>query len=471
MALNYLKINQSISSRVKSYLNMNTDYDSEIKNLNTNTTNGIEGLPYQFMDTVDRRIPGTEVGRKYGEKVFSHLPLLFLTPCNPLFMGDFNNNDAINAAESLINIATGGDAALGVNSSGKYYTMEFAYDEYWNYVNLMLRTVANYMFPDDMPKINGTPLNKYNAQSESNEAFNTFFSGAENAIFYLDSYTSVDESYSNSTGESALASTINQYSAMANEIRFLFGDKGNVAANLLSAGSEVTEAIGASLSSVASSLAGGIVGSLSNKGVKSVLNGGKIIFPKIWQDSQAGTDKSFTFNIKLRSPDHDNLSIYLNILKPYIKILALVLPRQVDSTDPNSYKAPFLVRTSVKGMAYADMGLITAMSVTKGDNCQWNDDGLPTQIDISITVEELYGALAMSSLYDNPINIANNTSYMDFLANTAGVNISQLDIGQRVKRFYDVVTSVLDVKSLGSSARTTFDRFVSNVSGRLYNLL
>ena len=45
-------------------------------------TNGIEGLPYQFMDSVDRRITGTSgagVGRKYGERIFSRLPLLFLT--------------------------------------------------------------------------------------------------------------------------------------------------------------------------------------------------------------------------------------------------------------------------------------------------------------------------------------------------------------------------------------------------------
>ena len=49
-------------------------------------TNGIEGLPYQFMDSVDRRITGSRcacVGRKYGERILSRLPLLFLTPCEP----------------------------------------------------------------------------------------------------------------------------------------------------------------------------------------------------------------------------------------------------------------------------------------------------------------------------------------------------------------------------------------------------
>jgi hypothetical protein len=40
-----------------------------ITKIMSTTTNGIEGLPYQFMASVDRRIPDTDVGRKYGDRI------------------------------------------------------------------------------------------------------------------------------------------------------------------------------------------------------------------------------------------------------------------------------------------------------------------------------------------------------------------------------------------------------------------
>ena len=37
-----------------------TDVNYTVSKMMTTNTNGIEGLPYQFMDTVDRRIPNTK---------------------------------------------------------------------------------------------------------------------------------------------------------------------------------------------------------------------------------------------------------------------------------------------------------------------------------------------------------------------------------------------------------------------------
>ena len=113
-----------------------------------------------------------------------------------------------------------------------------------------------------------------------------------------------------------------------------------------------------------------------------MLKGGKIVFPKIWSNSSF--DRSYQLDIKLRSPDHDNLSIFLNVLKPYCKLLALTLPRAMDTaetaskgffkqgiSDPNSFRAPFLVKAAVKGMFSIDMGIITSLSATKGETKQY----------------------------------------------------------------------------------------------------
>ena len=291
---------------------------------------------------------------------------------------------------------------------------------------------------------------------------------------------SVSEGFSNDTTESSLASTINGFSEQANEIRFLFGSSGSVASELLNSASDVTSSVSDSLSNMATSLGGGIIGSLTGKGVNAVLDGGKISFPKIWSNSQF--DKSYSISIKLRSPDHDPLSIFLNILKPYCKLLCLVMSRQI-TNDANGYSSPFLVKAYSKGLFNVDMGIISSLSVTKGAECQWNDDGLPTQIDIDLTIEDLYSTLSMSSMHIesnnilgrlNPINngkaaemMVNNTAYMDFLANNAGLNIGQMEICRRITMLYYL--SKMDGATMASSTFRIFDQGVSRLINRIYN--
>ena len=164
-----------------------------------------------------------------------------------------------------------------------------------------------------------------------NSSFKTFFSSKENIVFYLDGLDTVSESFSNETTQSSIASTINGFSDTAREVKFLFGENGNAMADLINSGSEITNNITSSLQGAVTNVAGGIIGSLSNKGVNTVLNGGKIIFPEVWSDSDFS--RSYTIEIKLRSPDHDNLSIFLNIIKPYCKLLALAIIHHKDSSS------------------------------------------------------------------------------------------------------------------------------------------
>ena len=463
--------------------NDDTNVDQTISKIMSTRTNGIEGLPYQFMESVDRRVWGTSVGRKYGERIFARLPLLFLTPCEPLFMDDFSNT----SRNTVMNNLLGNISDLNtINESGRYYSVDFNYIEYYKYLNTMLACLAVYL------EYNGDSL--FNTKirigdqeekkighidwaNELNSDFKTFFTAQENIVFYLDGLTSISESFGNDTTESSLASQINGFSDTAREIRYLFGSKGNAAAELVNSGANVTSSIAESMSNslLSSNIAGGIVNSISNKGVNTLLNGGKIIFPEMWSNSSY--DKSYTIDIKLRSPDHDNLSIFLNVLKPYCKILALVMPRQLvtdNNGDPNGYSSPFLVKAYSKGMFNIDMGMITSLSVTKGAECCWNDDGLPTQIDISIEIKDMYKHLAMSTLdITSPIssakNIVNNTAYMDFLANMTGLNIGQMEVGRRISMVYYLSQNY--VSRASSSLFRKFDQGVTKLIGRMYNTL
>lgn len=466
------------------------EINQSVSEIMSTKTNGIEGLPYQFMSSVDRRITGTKgagVGRKYGERIFSRLPLLFLTPCEPLFMDDFDTNSQKNVIEALLGNVIDGNPITNldglVDGKGKYYSVDFAYAEYYNYLNTMLAAVSVYLgIYNEKISIGDNPekaIGKIDWSNELNNSFKTFFSSEENVIFYLDGLSSVTESFSNETTESSLASLVNGFSDTAKELRFLFGKEGSVASELLNSASNVTSSITSSLSSALSGLGGGIVGSLANNGVNTVLNGGKISFPEIWSGSEF--DRSYSIDIKLRSPDNDSLSIFLNILKPYCKLLCLVLPRQSSKSDgdldPNGYTSPFLVKAYSKGLFNIDMGMITSMSVTKGAECCWNDDGLPTQIDISLTIKDLYSHMYMSSMWNSRNilgswstlkGVINNTSYLDFLANMAGLNIAQMEVGRRITMLYYLTQSM--TAEAGSTLFNKFDQGVTRLIGKMYTI-
>lgn len=466
--------NYLTSSEFNTFVNGGQDPEANARNvakIMSTKTNGIEGLPYQFPESVDRRIQNTEVGRKYADKIFGRLPLLFLTPCEPLFMDDFsegNKNIVSSALAGLVDFSS--DLITG---KGRYYSVEFAYTKYYQYLNTMLTIVSSYMgLADERIVVAGSDkeqrISAISWQNETNSAFKTFFSSKENLIFYLDSFDSVSESFSNDTTESSLASQINGMTDQMNEIKFLFGKNGNAAADLMNRAGEVTSSIGSTFANSLGKLGGGIVESLANKGVDAVMNGGKIIFPEIWSNSDFS--RSYSLEIKLRSPDHDNLSIFLNIIKPYCKLLCLTLPRQMDPKDPNSYYSPFLVRAYSKGMFNIEMGMITSLSVNKGATGCWNDDGLPTQLDITLDVKDLYSKMTISNAYEtvtSSVTAVNNTAYMDFLANMAGLNVGQMEIGRRIVMSYYLGRD--SVKKAANTVFTNFENSISNLMGKMYN--
>ena len=202
--------------------------------------------------------------------------------------------------------------------------------------------------------------------------------------------------------------------------------------------------------------------------------------PTSGKDTVGGRQTSvYSIDIKLRSPDHDSLSIFLSIIKPYCKLLALTLPRQGDykgELDPNSYWSPFLVRAYSKGLFNVDMGIITSMNVVKGAQCCWNDDGLPTQIDIQLEIEDLYSHMGMSNAdiatgNRNSIitNIVNNTTYMDFLANMAGLNIAQMDMGRRITLAKYLLEA--NISRAPSNIKSMMDNSISRLMGKMYGIL
>lgn len=466
----------------------------EIKYLNTNNNenilqatslHGIFGIPYQFMDSVDRRVSvkdKTSMGRKYIEKIMVHAPLLMITPCRQKFMEGFGGKDK---ETFLASLATGNvDALNNINKIGRYYTTSFAYDEYYTAVRIMCMEVAHFLGIDDVVVTYGnkrTKIGDIDWYSQKNEAFSNYFAAKNATVWYVDGLVELSDSFSNTTTDSLLAATVNQFSDQAKELRFVAS--GSALSETLKGLFEgAGDTINNVIHTIAPNLTSGMLGDLASTGVSSIVHGGRIIFPKIWGDSSYS--RTYNFNIKLRSPDHDTVSIFFNILVPYIHMLALTLPQSITNgtaaQNPNAYDTPFLVRSYCKGMFNINMGIITDLSATRGAEAQWNDQGLPTQIDLSISIEDLYSNLVMSNpghktgnifknMWYNHIDVVTNTEMIDFLSNMCGLNIAAESPTRKIELFKQLTVS--KVKWLPSQIFHYFESAAANAIRYIYDRL
>ena len=430
-------------------------------NVLTTNLHGIMGMPYQFPSTVDRRLNSSKFGRKYSEKIVGRMPLLFLTPGSANFMKGFGDEDksAILSSLSLEDDADASGILLGKN--GRYFSFDFAYDSYYKFLNPMCQTVAKLLGIEEKEVTIGSytaKLKNYDWSKATNDDFSSYFSSAKSIPFYLDSEKNITETFGNSTRESSLTSQTNGFRSQAQDLKFALGavtqaDLGSVL-DLSGIGSE-----------------GGILDRISS-GFTTVVQGGKLVFPKMWDDSDFS--RSFSLSMKLRSPDHDTLSIYLNILVPYLHLVAMTAPHSDNEYEAsNGMRSPFLVRGFYKGFFNVDMGIINSLQATKGKECGWNDDGLPTEMDISIDLEDLYTNMFLTDVggvfgLGDAKTFVNNTAEIDYLSNLAALNLAKPELIRKVELYNLLVGST--TVNLPNRIQRGFNQFITNKVADLYNI-
>lgn len=439
------------------------NYSSFIKNVR-----GIHGMPYQFTSLTDRRLDGSNFGRKYSSTIISRIPLLLLTPGVPEFLGGYSSGDKEDLLTYLGGKKDDGiiDKLIGdeSNKTGKFYSFKFAYNEYYKYVNVMLRNMSRFLNIHDK-KIDGVRLDNYSWENYTNEAFKGFVSSAETVAFYIDSDTQVSESFTNETSQSSLANSVNGLSDMAREIQFLLGSSAGVEFDMMKSENFDTnlEELTNFTNKYASILPSNIMDKLTN-GVLTVSCGGKMIFPEIWSDSNFS--RSYDISIKLTTPEADVFSWYMNIAVPMIHLIALVAPRQLGA---NSYQSPFLVRGYYKGFFNCDMGIITSMNIKRGDKGKWTPNGLPTVVDIDFNLKDLYQIMSISR-EDKIADLVKNTALLDYIANMCGININKPDVLRTLDIYYKYLeNNVIDTvtfngflgveQALSNAANSIFNKF------------
>ena len=413
-----------------------TPDEDEVLNIMTNSISGVFGIPYQFSSIVDPPVRNSEtVGRKYMEKILSVMPILFLTPGEPVFMDNYGQDAKQNVADKLLNNV---DDNTGMDDlgDGKYYSFNSMFGEYAKYVNLAARALAQFMGIGHVvipgAHTDEVKLSELRLEDLLNSDFSQLFGANTVVPFYLDAETTVSEDFSNDTSESMLSQKANQFSDIAREIQFIAGtaDPGGIVGAIknavVGAGANILDSASGALDNIGSALVGsGLMSRLTNE-LTTIVTGGKIIFPEIWSGSSYS--RSYSINLKLRSPDPDPLSIFLNIYLPIILLVSMAAPRQLNNSA-NSYESPFLVRATYKSIFNCELGLITSLSISKGGEDMWNTMGMPITADVTVTIKDLYSNMFISKNQA----IMNNTAQMDYLSLMAGLDMNELDLTRMVK--------------------------------------
>lgn len=482
------------------------DYYNSLDRMDISKLRGIFGIPYQYLPTTDCRIDNSEseevFGITYTEMIASRLPLLYITPGEPVFLSDAGDKKT-SFLTDIVQFVGGGDSDhlnnLLSDYNGKLYSIESKYSLYFKYVNPMCRMGAFFLGLDSNSesdesyrKLDNVELTSYNWAWNDNGDYNGNYSGnddggsnntgfsslsgsmkdLQSAIyykaaipFYINSEVSFVETMNNETTESSLASGINGLSDKARELQFLIGSTTSAVAQNFS-NAEVLNAVSSSKDAaekMVSKLTGGNIFSSLFKNIKTVVSGGRLQFPNIWSNSTFS--KSYSVNIKLTTPDLDKKSWFLNIYVPLCHLAALVLPR---GEFQNGYTSPFIIKAFYKGMFNIDMGIITDMTFTKGKEGGWTKDCLPTVVDVSFTIQDLYSTLSLTpagSLLKS--NTMQNIAEMDYLANTCGVNINEPDVLRMVNMFvtFNIKNVFMDVPT---NITTGLGNVLSNKISKIY---
>lgn len=467
------------------------------------------GMPYQFSETADPRYSGLsdKIGRSYVNKILTQAPVIYIVPGIPAFLPGVNDDDVRQGITAqLLDLMQGNLKNFFQGTSKddiRYYDFQEAYGEYMQYVNMMCRTTATFMqLGQHIPMGSGESksLQQYNWKdygwdrekyggawkNQVSYLLNTGWDAATgffgkvgnawsgNAItddisfesgdtssagsssynqnfiqFYVDPSSGSSTQFGNSTGPSSIKGMLDTASQSVKEFKFV-ADAGNIdLEGLQEIGSS---AIGA-LSDIADNA--GSIGKALNRILSvgsSVIRGENVILPEIYQDSDFGQD--YNINISLRSPYGNRFAVYMDVIVPLLHLIALVAPRQKTA---NSYGSPFLVKVYYPGVFNINLGIVESLQISRPSNDDsWSVDGLPTEIEVSLRIKDLYSDFSMNPT-TAPKMFANNSSLIDYLSTIAGVNLSQPQLETKVNQWVNAnITRITDVPQNAMSVASDF---------------
>ena len=463
-------INNTIDILLGRKANSSNNISRNIGNLDVKNIRIVYGMPYQFLPIADNRIDGSTnlnvFGRKYADKIATRAPILILQAGVPEFMSGWDTDiksDIVSSIENKTDLKLSDEEMTTIaNSQSQYYTLKLVPGQYYNVVNQMSHAMTQLLGISNVKwNVGGNEIALGDVQWEKSNlrmdvVFGMFNLTFGQVAFYVNAEPQVQESISNQTTQSQILSKLNDLGRMGSELQFLLGGASSKM-NKTFGFSFIPTYTGDDKATSKNTLTdGGIWASIIDN-FQTAIAGGRFIFPDLWADSQFM--RSYTVNIKLDSPDCDNVSIFINIFLPLIHLLAFCLPRSIGN---NNYTSPFLVRAFFKSMFHTDLGIITDCQITKGDVGAWTQTGLPTQVNVQLTIKDLYSLITLATgIGSNAITA--NPGQLDYIANMCGVNIS----APSIVRSFMLWWAINKPGTILQHIQTAFDGAVTTTYNRL----
>lgn len=252
--------------------------------------------------------------------------------------------------------------------------------------------------------------------------------------FYCDPDFGLSESASNTTATSKLEGLMESGSDTMKELAFMVNSGGADMTGLTDLTTDMTNAIADTLTTGSGSIRGvlGRVVSLSD----NILKGENLIIPEIYQSS--ARDNSFSIKVHLKTPYGNRYSYFKEILVPMFHLLALALPKQ---TTANTYGSPFLVKVCCDGLFTCNLGIVTGCTIEKNISPEnWSNDGFPTEVDVTLQVQDLYNDLSMTP-QNEPLMFLNNSSLLEYIATNCGISLIKPQIKTKLTSIVDTVVN------------------------------
>lgn len=400
------------------------------------------GLPYQFIDSVDKKT-NYGSGYRYSKNIIQDAPIISILPGRPKYLQGAEDKDSLIEAIKSAGESGGStilDAIDGNSNPGntiKYYDFQRDYPTYINYVNSLCRTGALMLGLEDY-KLDSTPLTSYDWRNYQYKYTDDDGNDVRSDImgdilrkgyvqFYIDPDASGNESISNEVSESKIKGMLETGQDLLKELQFITGTLG---AGGVVDGIEgfVTSSLDSLASAIGSTTSVGKALNRIMSTTSNIIKGENIIMPDIYQRSSY--DKQYTFTVRLKTPYGTKLGFFMDCYVPLCHLLALGLPKQ---TTANTYGSPFIVKAYVSGVFSCNLGMVTSISINKNVNDTFvNKAGVPSEMDVSVTITDLYSELSMSKGND-PLLFMNNTSLIQYIATNCGIDMLQPALNTKIK--------------------------------------
>ena len=467
----------------------------------------VHGMPFQYTYLTDRRLNNNTAyskeptgnfiksgnldmyGRMFAGDIAANTPICSIVPGTPVFLTNIKqslfgvDSNASNKERggwlpvlSQVTDFNIGDAIKSIidqndDKAYQYYSMEVNTTEYFNFVNALCQTTARFMGLGNIAYRNRSctafDWSNYNQAAEQDYSMFEEVAGMNNGIsFAFDPMSSISDTLNNSTKESDLAGMLNGISEKARELEFMLGT-GGISLDIVNSSDYE-----AALASVSDGVLSGIRNPLSviSSFISNTTHGMNVRFPELWSDSSL--TRSYDIDMKFITPYATQFCKWRYVIVPFLHLFCLAAPQSKDTIM--NYSRPFLIKAYSRGYFNVEMGLIDSIQWKRyGEGDMISEDGVPTEIDVSISFHDLYQQLAISLFHgaegsekDITMNMQriavffNNSGLMDMLGSLSGVNTNRFNLGEKLSLFAS--TAIGAFSATGSNV-------LSHISDRVRN--